>query len=68
LREHAGEVLDRLGAAAFTVLSAADARTALRDWSLPGAEAGLAAAALDLASLTFEEDELRRVGCDLDPA
>lgn len=68
LREHAGEVLDRLGAAAFTVLSAAEAHAALRDWSLPGADPGLAAAALDLASLSFEEDELRQVGYVLDPA
>jgi hypothetical protein len=78
-RGHADDVLDRLEiepeGARFSALAAEAARDALRGWSAaaaspaptPDPRAALAASALELAGLTFEEDELRQVGYVLEP-
>jgi hypothetical protein len=79
-REHADDVLDRLEIepqrAPFSTLAADAARDVLRGWSAAAAEPGpvpdpraaLAASALELASLTFDGDDLRQVGYVLEPA
>lgn len=68
-RAYADVTLDELESkASFSALDGAAARAALRDWTAAGARQGLAASALTLASLTFEEDELRQVGYVLEPA
>jgi hypothetical protein len=78
-RGNADDVLDRLeieaDGARFSALAAEAARDTLRGWSaaaaspapVPEPRAALAASALELASVTFEEDELRQVGYVLEP-
>jgi len=68
-RDYADVTLDQLESeAGFAALDGATARSALREWTAAGPRQGLAASALTLASLTFEEDELRQVGYVLEPA
>jgi hypothetical protein len=79
-KAYADDTLDRVEAGSagvrFSALSARTAREVLRSWAaagpadaeVPDRHRALAASALSLASLTFEEDELRQVGYVLAPA
>ena len=78
LRGNVDDTLDRVESEAggFAALQPPDALAVLQSWSNAGAPDGLtgdprrtlAASALTLASLRFEEDELRQVGYTLQPA
>jgi hypothetical protein len=76
LRAYADDTLDRIEAGGFSSLRPEAALETLRAWTAAGApddvapdpRRALAGSGLTLASLTFEEDELRQVGYVLEAA
>lgn len=65
-RRYADDTLDALGAEAPLMTAAPeDGYALLRDWAAEPPRQGMVSAALDLASLSFEEDEMKTPGYSL---